>query len=379
MYRGLTWDHPRGRHALERAAEDAFGGDDRPLISWDVHPLEGFESTPIEELAERYDVIVLDHPHLGDALAHGSLQPLDDLFGRALVDRLAAGCVGPSFTSYRLDGHLWALPLDAATQVAVRVPELLETAPETWVEVEALDVPVALSLAGPHAFLSFASLCVALGEEPRVVPGEGLVSESVGAEAFGILARLAAHQPAGADAQNPIGLLDRMQQARDIAYIPLVYGYVTNATGPGALAFEDAPAATPGGRRGSTIGGTGIALSARCHPDEALVDHLAGLLDPDLQAGFIPANDGQPSLRSAWTDDAVNAASGDFYRNTLATIDDSWVRPRVPGYIPFQSAASAVLREALTGGADPVASVARINTMYDALAAAPALSGGTHR
>jgi multiple sugar transport system substrate-binding protein len=160
-----------------------------------------------------------------------------------------------------------------------------------------------------------------------------------------------------------------MRRARDIAYIPLVYGYVTYSTGPDPLRFDDAPIAPTGTRRGSTIGGTGIAISSRCVPDAALLAHLAGLLDGEVQRTRIPGDHGQPSLRSAWTDEAVNAASGDFYRRTMSTIEQSWVRPRVPGYIPFQTAASAVLREAVLDGRP--GAVDHVNDLFDRLAAVP--------
>ena len=168
---------------------------------------------------------------------------------------------------------------------------------------------------------------------------------------------------------NPIGLLERMRRDRDIAYIPLVYGYVTYAIGRDPLRFDDAPSVEIATRRGSTIGGTGIAISSRSVPDHALLDHLAGLLDPEYQRTKIPADAGQPSLRSAWTDEAVNAASGGFYRRTIATIEESWVRPRVAGYIPFQAAASAVLREAILDGRP--GAVDHVNDLFDRLAAVP--------
>ena len=368
-YRGLTWDHPRGRFALERAAETATDAAGEPLLAWDVHPLEGFESSPIEELAERYDVIVLDHPHLGDAIAAGVLQPLDTVFDDRLLRFLAAGCVGPSYRSYVVDGRPWALPLDAATQVAVRLPEVVETAPATWDEVAALaaEASVALSLAGPHALLGFASLAVALGEEPRTEPGGGFVSRETGRDAVRMLAELAARAPHGTSELNPIGMLERMRSERDIAYVPLVYGYVTYASGHGALRFSDAPTVVPGGRHGSTIGGTGIALSRRSAPDAAVVDHLSRLFDRATQTGFIPENAGQPSLAVAWEDDAVNAASGGFYRDTAATIADAWVRPRVAGYIPFQSEASAILRDAILGEAPVDQALATVDALFDAL------------
>ena len=134
-YRGLTWDHPRGRLALERAAATATDAAGERLIDWDAQPLEGFEASPIEEVAARYDVIVLDHPHLGDAVAGGAVRPLDTLFPAEFLASVERDAVGPSADSYTLDGRLWALPLDAATQVAVSVPELVPTPPRTWAEV----------------------------------------------------------------------------------------------------------------------------------------------------------------------------------------------------------------------------------------------------
>jgi multiple sugar transport system substrate-binding protein len=370
-YRGLTWDHARGRLALERAAETATDAAGKRLIEWDAQPLEGFEASPIGEPAERYDVIVLDHPHLGDATAAEAIQPLESLFPPEFLAAVKRDAVGPSAASYTLDGRLWALPLDAATQVAVSVPELVPTPPRTWAEVVDLATiaPVALSLAGPHACLTYASLCVALGSEPSVVPGRGFVDAAVGERALGMLSGIARTLPPRTAELNPIGLLERMRRDRDIAYIPLVYGYVTYATGPDPLWFDDAPSVEIGTRRGSTIGGTGIAISSRCVPDDALLAHLAGLLDPEYQRTTLPADAGQPSLRSAWTDDAVNAASGEFYRRTIATIDESWVRPRVPGYIPFQAEASAVLREAILDGRP--GAVGHVNDLFDRLAAVP--------
>ena len=369
-FRGLTWDHPRGRAPLEAAARHAFADDGHPLIEWDAQPLEGFESTPIAELAEQYDVIVLDHPHLGDALAADAIRPLDDWFDPALLRGLESSCVGPSYRSYVVDGRPWALPLDAATQVSVSIPGAVPALPDTWSEVTdlATHAPVALSLAGPHAFLTFASVCVALGAEPATEPGDGFVPAAVGAEVVDLLARIAARAPAGSDSLNPIGLLERMRTSGDIAYIPLVYGYVNYASGPGALLFGEAPAMLPGGRRGSTIGGTGIALTTRSEPSAALVGHLAGLLDPATQAGFIPDNAGQPSSRDAWDDPRVNAAAGDFYRRTRSTIEDAWVRPRVPGFVPFQARASALIRDAVADRAGITATLGRIDTLFDELA-----------
>jgi multiple sugar transport system substrate-binding protein len=364
-FSGLTWDHPRGRAALEAGAREWAG---RLELAWDVHPLEGFESSPIEELAERYDLIVLDHPHLGDALAHGSLRPVDELFEAAELEAWAADSVGPSLDSYRLAGHLWALPLDAATQVSARRAELVPEAPETWDDVLELSRrrPVALSLAGPHAFLTFCSVAVALGEEPSAEGEETLLSRETGRLVLRILSELAARRPAGSERLNPIAMLRAMTDADDIAYCPLVYGYV-NYSRPGSprtVTFGDAPAGSPGGRRGSTIGGTGMAVSTRCTPTPELLAHIRWLMDRDTQRTFIPQHDGQPSARGAWTDPTVDEAAGAFYGGTLATMEQSWVRPRFAGYVGFQSEASALLRESLADGPPAEDTLDRLDTLY---------------
>ena len=46
---------------------------------------------------------------------------------------------------------------------------------------------------------------------------------------------------------------------------------------------------------------------------------------------------GQPARRSAWLDDEVNSRFDGFYRNTLETIDGSYLRPRYAGYMRLQS------------------------------------------
>jgi multiple sugar transport system substrate-binding protein len=348
-FRGLTWDHPRGRNALEAAAAE-FSRGGRDSLHWDVQPLEGFESSPVAELAADYDLLVLDHPHLGDAVLTDCLRPLDELFPAGELEAWADGAVGPSAASYLLDGRRWALPLDAATQVAARRADLEHEAPADWEAALRLAERgrVAPNLAGPHAFLSLCSIAVSLGADPGQDP-DALLPADIGLAALEILTALAAHAPAGTAELNPIGLLERMTTGDDLAYVPLVYGYVTYSASAleRRVTFGTPPA---GVRVGSTIGGTGVAVTRRAEPTPALLDHLRWLLSPAAQAGFLPAHAGQPSARSAWLDPTVNSDAGDFYSATLPTIEASWVRPRFPGYVPFQSEASAIVREGVLGG-----------------------------
>lgn len=355
VYRGLTWDHPRGYQALRAAAARLDPARDGLAIEWDIQPLEGFEAAPIAELCARYDLVVLDHPHVGEAVAQRCLRPIDDLFDATDLAAIERDTIGPSFISYRFDGRQWALPLDAATQVMAARPDLLDGAtPETWEEVVVLSarLPVTLSLAGPHAALSFQSIAVALGEPPAEADPERFVGSETGRAALDLMATLAGRMPTVLRDANPIGILEHMARHNDIALCPLIYGYVNYAAARDdrrAIRFGNAPRAAPGGRPGSTIGGTGIGISAHADISLALVDHLRWLMSAEAQRGFIPAEAGQPSRRDAWRDDVVNAAWGGFYRDTAETMERGYVRPRHDGAIAFQTKASAFIREALAG------------------------------
>lgn len=353
-YRGLTWDHPRGYNALAAA-----GGP----VDWAVQPLEGFESAPIADLCAKYDLVVLDHPHLGEALAADCLTPLDSVLPAAALDQIAQGAIGPAHASYAMNGHQWALPLDAATQVMALRTDLTEARPTTLAEVEVLSQRghVALSLAGPHAALSFLSVCAALDPALDMRDG-GWPADSTAVEAIEILTPLAARTPAHTRTLNPIGLLAHMSVADDIHLIPLIYGYVNYTRAERPVTFLDAPRSS--GRPGSILGGTGIAISRRATVDQGLIEHLLWLMSEDVQRGFIPAHDGQPGLRAAWADAQVNAGWGNFYRNTAATLEAATVRPRHNGYIAFQAQASALLREAFDARGPAPSTATRLRQLF---------------
>jgi multiple sugar transport system substrate-binding protein len=253
--------------------------------------------------------------------------------------------------------------------MAVR-PDLLDGPPPvTWPEVEALSRntgKVTLSLAGPHAALSFLSIAAALGEEAGRDGNDYLVTEPVGLEVYRLMARLAAASRPSVRALNPIGILGHMAGSDDVALCPLIYGYV-NYSAPGSghrLSFHDAPRKVFGSRPGSTLGGTGIGISKRCAITPELKSHLLWLMGADAQIRFIPGHEGQPSRREAWHDAGVNHAWGDFYRNTADTLENAYVRPRFNGYIKFQVEASALLRRAFDEGQGATQVVRLLNDNY---------------
>ena len=166
---GLTWDHPRGYLVL-----DALAGTLEPDVSarWLRQPLEGFESRPLRTLADDFDLLVVDHPGLGEAVRDGALLPLDEVFAAQELSGWRTASVGASYDSYVLDGRPWALPLDAAAQVSVARPDLMDTWPASWAAAceAARDHRTTLCLGGPHALLMFSAICVAAGSPPAAAP-----------------------------------------------------------------------------------------------------------------------------------------------------------------------------------------------------------------
>src|SRR4051794_21835548 len=116
--RGVTWDHVRGYGGV-RAAAEAYRLE-RPdvRVTWETRSLQAFADQPVEQL-ERYDLIVLDHPSIGEAVARGALAPFEDV--AADVDG-GATSVGRSSESYVWDGRRGGLPVDAAGPGAPEPP-----------------------------------------------------------------------------------------------------------------------------------------------------------------------------------------------------------------------------------------------------------------
>jgi multiple sugar transport system substrate-binding protein len=84
-----------------------------------------------------------------------------------------------------------------------------------------------------------------------------------------------------------------------------------------------------------------------------------------VQRGLYAEAGGQPGHAAAWDDDAVNADTHDFYRDTRATLEASYVRPRHKGYMAFQDAASRRLNAGLLSAEAPAAIAADLNRLYE--------------
>jgi multiple sugar transport system substrate-binding protein len=369
--RGMTWSHPRGYQPLV-ACSAIWQARTGVAVDWDKRSLQDFESFPVEELARTYDLIVIDHPHVGQITAEGCLAPLDVAGREAERGALAAGSVGLSYASYEWQGRQWAFPIDAASQVQAWRPDLLAAAPTQWRETLELarQGKVILPLRPPHSLMTFFTLAGNLGT-PCASTGSGeLIAPEAGTSVFGLMREIAELIDPGCFEMDPIAVFERMAaEGSDIACAPLIYGYVSYAISgfrANRLAFADIPAAGTLGPAGSALGGTGIAVSAFSKRRDAAIDFAYWIAGAEIQRGPYAASGGQPAHAAAWEDDAVNAATGDFYRATRRTLEGAWLRPRHNGYMGFQQLASERINEGLVAAHDADGVVDDLNRLFRA-------------
>lgn len=343
--RGITWDHPRGYQGLY-AATDAYRAL-RPdvRIEWEKHSLHHFESHPIADLADKYDFIILDHPFMGDAYVQQCLIDLSEYTAEIGLEDLSSDVVGKSYESYLYGDGLWAIPIDASCQMAPYRPDLLdaldETSPTTLAEMRNLakKTRFAIGLNGVHSFTLFLAICVDLGAPPSTAPDRPLVPEETGLEALEILREFAGWCPEEALDWNSIATLEAMSHRDDLVYCPYVFGfssYSHESVKRRRLRFTNVPTISGPSGRGSVIGGTGLAISRQCKSVGEAVSFASFATSRDVQKAMA-LHAGQPARRSAWLDAEVNSRFDGFYRNTLETIDGSYLRPRYPGYMRLQS------------------------------------------
>lgn len=360
--RGMTWSHPRGAASVRAAAEEFGRAHPGVTVEWAARSLQEFEDVPVAEMAERFDLIAVDHPFVGEAAASRALLPVDEVLSPEVL-RAQEQTVGPSAASYRWDGHQWALAMDAAAQVSAYRPDLIPgPKPRTWDEVfallDALPAGVVAELpANPtHLFASFVSLCHHLAPSELTGPGpqgrpawwaEGGIDLDVATSALGLLTTLLERVDPISLKRDPITSLDAMAAGAPIAYLPLVFGY-SNYARPGyaqrLVRFADAPSPGPE-PAGTMLGGVGLALSARCADVPAAAALAGWIVSARCQTGTFLRSGGQPAHRDAWTDPGANELTSGFFTDTRRTLDAAFLRGRAPGYPLFQRRAGELLHE----------------------------------
>lgn len=375
--KGITWQSRRAYDPLVASLPAFRAANPGIEIEWTARTLAGFEFEPVEQLAQHYDLIILDHPFMGDAARRGYLLSLDEASTGTDADY-----IGPSLATYRYDGHIFAVPVDAACQVAVFRPDLMHrlelSPPRTWAEVMAVGqmaqrygLSLAIALSGVHSLMTFFTLMAGLGQPCATAPDRPLCDRRAAREALSLMRALLAICPPQVLDWNSIKLHEAMVANDLFAYCPAVYCYATYAEADQRkpLRFADLPGAALPSPKGSTIGGTGLAISAHCSSSEAARAYVRFAASAPVQLDFA-RHHGQPARIEAFTDAAIDKSFGACFSATRATLEGSWIRPRYAGYLGFQAHAGQLIEGHLRGDLDEA-------TLLDNIQSAFAASGAS--
>ena len=369
---GITWGHSRGITPLLAAAQRFTELYPQVTINWKKRTLQEFADFPIEKLTEQYDLLIIDHPWVGKAAAMNCVLPLDQHLSAEYLQDQADHSVGDSHISYNYGGHQWALAIDAATPAASYRADLLKAAavavPETWDDV--LDLAKQGRVAAPaipiDCLMNFYMFCIAHGKEPFLSKDE-VIDADTGVKAMQTMYELYSLLPRDMFSYNPIAVAEVMSRADDYWYCPFAYCY-SNYSRDGyaahRLMYSDLVTFGGGQRLRSTIGGTGLSVSAYSKHPEMAVRFAEWIVSGELQATFYTEHGGQPGHRKAWTDERANTLTHDFFRNVLPTMDNGYMRPRYNGYLHFQDEAGEPLQHYLMHGGDPLEALKTMNRIY---------------
>jgi len=340
--KGITWDHARGYDPLIASSELYFK-EKGIQVDWQKRSLTNFGDQSLEALSKQFDLIIMDHPHVGVAEASQCLMPLNDLVPANILNELKISSAGPSFESYHYHGKQWALPIDAAMQCASYRADLMvnDSLPNTWEEVFALAKTLAskklyigMALCPTDCLCSFLSLTAQFGS-PIQENNELLVEPSVGIKALSMLRTMRdVFHPKALD-WNPIALYDYMAEQNDIAYSPLAFCY-TNYSRAGfrknILKYHTAPEIN-----NAVLGGAGIAITSSCSNVQEAAHYAAWISSDVVQSTIYVNAQGQPGNKMAWENKQANVITNNFFTNTMPSLNNAYLRPRYQGWPKFQT------------------------------------------
>ncbi len=331
--KGMTWDHARGYECVV-AASKLYEQQTGIVVDWDKRSLQAFADAPIDQLAEDYDLIVLDHPHVGQIAEQGALLPLTPSSDRD------AG-IGGSPESYIWNGDCWAYAIDAACQMAVHRPDLTAHLPTTWEDFagpQGEAFHAITPLLPVDAFDMMMTLVAGRGEEDLPRGPKEFLSESNGLYALHILKALYRLGPSEASRMNPITVLELLSTTDEFAMSPCLFGYLNYARPgfrPHRLSYFDLPVSADGGGRRSILGGAGIGVSSRTLDPEAARAFAGWLASEPVQSGVYLENEGQPANRRTWQAKRDDPKYRGFFDGGWSTMTNAWTRPRAPWFLGF--------------------------------------------
>lgn len=375
--RGIAWDHPRGYKPLIAVSNEFIKNNPNVSIKWYVRSLKEFGDMRIEELIERYDLITIDHPYMGQADKNGLLLKLEEQLTDDVLDTMEKQSLGACFRVYRYNNHIYALPIDAAALVAAfRKDIIAETRlslPKTQEELKSFygKVPagfsVAWALCPTDIWCTFLTLCAQNAGAGFI--DNHLIDTTVGSQVLNeIKFHLDFIHPESMN-WNPIQILERMGNDEEIIYSPYLFGYTNYsrlAYTKNLVHFSNSPIGAQ--KNISTIlGGVGLAVSAQCkYPSTAasFVEFVAGA---EIQEGIFTRNGGQPGNIKAWQSIENNQLCNNFFNDTILTIENAYIRPQHPGWNQFQEQGADLIHEGVLKNRNSEKIMKELNTLYQSM------------
>ena len=355
--KGMTWDHPRGYDPMIATSNEfSLKNSGNVTISWDKRSLQAFADRPIEEMTDEYDLIVIDYPHVGEVAAKNLLAQFDTPSYDDKLSKLKSESVGRSFESYRVDDHQWALPIDAATQVAAYRKDLIGSLPKNWNDLIDLakQEKVIWPLKPVHAISSFYSIYNNIGVIFNPSNRDFVVKDQC-IETLKMMKNIADLLPEECFEMDPIDTAESMSENNHIVYCPYLYGfsnYSRQDFRANILIYTNVIDLSGKGSVGTHLGGTGIAVSAQSKNKNYAMDYAYWIAGSDCQKKTYYENGGQPGNAVAWEDQKINYETNSFFSNTRQTLDEAWVRPKHNGYMNFQDEGGNIINEYLQTSGD---------------------------
>ena len=331
---------------------------------------------PIDVLAQKFDLIVIDHPWAGFCFEKNLVRDLKPLVPAAVLSR-----VGAKFHRRRLstamvmEEKLLALPIDAATPAPSWRPDLLERAgvqpPQTWAEA---DRARAAQARGHPRFqrrfvFAFHHAGQGAGRGTLRRARKKLRRAKSCARRLNLLRELTEPMPREIFDLNPIQVAERMTTTDDFAWNAFAYTYNNYArmvSHRSTLRFGNLISLKPGGPRlrsvlrrhrhrdfQQTASRSPPRWTMRCSPRTAITQKTIY-----VQAG------GQPSHRAAWDDAFADQLCGGFFSGTRVTQEEAIVRPRYSGYVPLQTEGGNALQEHLRDGRSLDVTLEKLDALY---------------
>ncbi len=369
--KGITWNHSRGITPLLAASQRFSELHPGVEISWTKRTLQEFADFPIEKLTEQYDLLIIDHPWVGCAAATNCVLPLNEYLSAAYLHDQEKNSVGFSHPSYNYNNQQWALAIDAATPAASYRKDLLEKnnvqIPQTWDDLIALAQTgvVALPAIPIDMLMNFYSFCIAHGKAPFENNDE-VVDRATGIKAIETMKELYSLVSRKMYTCNPIAVAELMSTTDKYWYCPFAYGY-SNYSRKGyaknILHYSDVVSYN-GKKIQTTIGGTGLSVSAHSRHKEVAINFAAMVVSGEMQRTMYVQHGGQPGHRSAWVDVDANSLTNNFFTSVLPVMDNGYVRPRYNGYLRFQDNAGAPLQKCIMHNEDINAALDEMNNIY---------------